>query len=52
MFNQVEWCQMVRKAYKAGWNKIAVEMVDVDVDGGGDGGEDWDDDVGDAIQYG
>lgn len=22
---------MVRKAYKAGWNKIAVEMVDVDV---------------------
>ena len=22
---------MVRKAYKAGWNKIAVEKVDVDV---------------------
>ena len=22
---------MVRKVYKAGWNKIAVEMVDVDV---------------------
>ena len=22
---------MVRKAYKAGWNKIAVEMVDINV---------------------
>ena len=31
---------------------MQMQMVDVDVDGGDDGGKDWDDDVGDAIQYG